>query len=132
MNNKNILIFFLIAFVLHIIITICSHNTPFKLYKNTHILLSSLLYSIILVSIIYFLKNNQESYRMLEISPAKKCSLGPYTWGSPDSDTYKFCTNPKNFDAIQEVSCSSGFLGAPVHFEYTAESDDMWENTRCS
>ena len=92
------------------------------------------LYNIVLTYRVYTKTHNiDENYRLLEISPAKKCSLGPYTWGSPDSELYKFCSNPETIKETQYLECQQpGFYGAPVHWDYTPESDDKWSNRRCS
>ena len=68
--------------------------------------------------------------RLLEISPAKKCELGIYTWGSKDSDTYKYCSDPKNWPSIASETCNKGFSGRPVIFEYTPDSNSTWDNDR--
>jgi hypothetical protein len=72
-----------------------------------------------------------ESFRMLTISPEKKCELGPYTWGPKDSPTFQFCSDPANRATIDAMTCANGFVGRPVHFNYTPESNAQWRNTRC-
>jgi hypothetical protein len=68
--------------------------------------------------------------RMLEITPTKQCDLGPYTWGSPDSARYKFCSKQTPSE-LSEVMCTNpAFHGRPVHFEYSPESDECWKNGR--
>jgi hypothetical protein len=68
---------------------------------------------------------------MLDISPASKCALGPYTWGSPNSEVYKYCSNPANAAAVARESCGRGYIGKPINFKYTPESNGKWENDRC-
>ncbi len=71
--------------------------------------------------------------RLFEPNPAWQCSLGPFGWGSPDSETYKFCSNPANLPAIAAtICCSPGFSGGlPLNFQYSTESNGNWKNTRC-
>ena len=72
-----------------------------------------------------------ENLRRLEITPAKKCDLGPYTWGPANSPTRQYCTDVSNQQAISEVMCDKpGFMGRPVHYFYTPESGKNWENPR--
>ena len=79
-------------------------------------------------------KKKNEPYRLLEITPAKKCCGGPYMWGNKNSPTFKYCSNPDNQDEISRVCCYGcrGFVGRPVSFSYTPESNAMWENERCN
>ena len=74
---------------------------------------------------------NFENLRRLEITPAKKCDLGPYTWGPANSPTRQYCTDVSNQQTISEVMCDKpGFMGRPVHYFYTPESSKNWENPR--
>lgn len=67
--------------------------------------------------------------RLFIVNPAYQCVGGPYTWGSKDSETYKFCSNMQN---NHEIQCNQpGFRGKPYHFRYSTESDSNWKNTRC-
>ncbi len=119
------LIFLLVVFMLNILI--------FKIVKQTdNMVLVAILYTIFLSFIIDLVCNCiKEEYRMLDISPASKCALGPYTWGSPDSALYKYCSNPANAPAIARESCGRGYIGKPINFKYTPESNGKWENDRC-
>lgn len=60
-------------------------------------------------------KNNKEKF-LMQIDPATKCCGGRYMWGSKDSDTFKYCSNPKNAERIKNTCCGSGFHGRPVHY----------------
>jgi len=88
---------------------------------------------LLLLLISLFVKKgaSKDGYELLEISPAKKCIGGPYMWGDVNSPTFKYCSDPKNQQAIQDVSCCAGFVGMPVKYTYTPESDDQWKNPRC-
>ena len=87
------------------------------------------LFAVIALYLISFV--NEDGYRLLEISPEKQCSLGEYTWGPKDSARYKYCSQQKVRNTTQQMTCNKGFVGAPVHFEYSPESNSNWENTRC-
>ena len=78
--------------------------------------------------------NQQNGTRLFQINPAWNCSLGPYGWGSPDSETYKYCSNPANFPAVAAtVCCTPGYGGGlPLNFTYSTESDGNWKITRCT
>ena len=92
----------------------------------------SILYALIAIIIFYITGFVKDDFRLLEISPEKKCRLGRYTWGDVDSPTYKYCTDPKNQAAINGMTCNAGFVGMPAHFQYTPESNSQWVNTRCA
>ncbi len=90
------------------------------------------IYICVITTLIFLtLNKKKENYKLLEITPAKKCVLGPYTWGKKDSELYKFCSDPKNFQEISRQTCKSGFHGVPVNWDYTPESDQNWDNKRC-
>lgn len=91
------------------------------------------IYIAIMTTLIFFkIKSNKENYRLLEITPSKKCVLGPYTWGKPDSALYKFCSSPEVQQEVARQTCPHGFYGVPVNWNYTPESDDKWKNRRCN
>ena len=112
--ETNYLYVFLVILTLLVILNISMSCTLSKLYNNTKP------------------QDVDENYRLLEISPEKKCVLGPYTWGPVDSPLYKFCSNPANQQKIDNVTCQAGFYGFPVKWDYTPESDDEWKNRRCN
>lgn len=73
-----------------------------------------------------------------EVTPAKKCEGYPYMQSS-DPELLNFCTNllstPEGVDKYDAVNCCGGcgYVGRPLAmFEYTPESNDKWENERCS
>jgi hypothetical protein len=95
---------------------------------------ATLIFTILLLILLRLFAKKGESkdgYQLLEISPAKKCIGGPYMWGDVNSPTFKYCSDPKNQQAIKDVSCCLGFVGMPVKYSYTPESDSQWENPRC-
>jgi hypothetical protein len=145
---KNV-IFFLIAFFLFVgmaeFAKYLNNNYSIPSHFKTEcpnyvfIAISAVVYISIILSLFYILgikegyENICSGTRMLQISPAHKCALGPYTWGSPDSEVYKYCSDPKNFQNIAAVNCDRpGFYGQPVNWSYTPESNSKWENERCN
>lgn len=92
------------------------------------------IYIAIMVTLVFFnvRTSKKENYRLLEITPSKKCVLGPYTWGKPDSPLYKFCSSPEVQQDVARQTCPHGFYGVPVNWNYTPESDDQWKNRRCN
>ncbi len=76
---------------------------------------------------------DKDNYRLLEITPAKKCCGGPYMWGNENSKVFKYCNDPANQDEISQVCCNCrGYSGRPLSFSYTPESNSLWENERCN
>jgi hypothetical protein len=65
-----------------------------------------------------------------ELTPEKKCDLGPYMYSS-NPERQKLCSQFSE-KQLGEYQCAKGFIGRPVHYEYTPESNDKWENPRCS
>jgi hypothetical protein len=71
-----------------------------------------------------------------QVTPAKMCQGFPYMQTS-DPELYNFCSKmlstPNGVNAYDMVNCSTpGFVGRPVHFQYTPESDANWSNQRCN
>ena len=68
-----------------------------------------------------------------EVTPAKRCEGGPYmTQSGPDHEMCKQLLATKEGNIQYNMyNCGSGFIGRPVHFEYTTMSDGMWENEMC-
>ena len=78
--------------------------------------------------------DKQEAF-LYQTTPAKKCSLGPYTWQG-DSETAKMCrelaSTPEGRAEIAKYQCGKGYVGQPGgEFVYTPDSDAEWQNARC-
>lgn len=132
MNVKENIIFVLLVMLLYLL----SVNLVSKIIEkgqNPHVVnfVSSIVFTFLLIFLIFrFMdskKRVKDSYQLLEISPSKKCIGGPYMWGDVNSPTYKYCSDPKNQQAIKDVSCCLGFVGMPVKYNYTPESDSQWK-----
>lgn len=69
-----------------------------------------------------------------EVTPVKRCEGGPYmTQSGPDHEMCKQLLATKKGDIQYNMyNCGSGFVGRPVHFEYTTMSDGMWNNEMCN
>jgi hypothetical protein len=139
-------IFFLIAFILFMSMfdvaknLSSSYNVPRSFQSNcpsyVFLAISAIIYIALLIILFNLLGlGKQENYRMLEINPATKCVLGPYTWGSPDSALYQFCSRPDVQAQTAKLKCGNGFVGRPVNWngqwDFTPQSNTEWANTRC-
>ena len=143
--------FFVINFVLFLFVAFSGH----VLSKNTKInaLLNIFIMGLVLsvaITLVYNYGCKSEgfsNYRTTdtvedssgwEITPAKKCCGVNLNWLDKNSDRYRYCSNPSNQGNIAAYCCQNGncgckgFVGKPVYFQYTPESNAMWENERCS
>jgi hypothetical protein len=55
---------------------------------------------------------------------------------SSDPKLFEYCSKllstPEGVKDFDTYNCSTpGFIGAPLHFEYTPESNAKWDNERC-
>jgi hypothetical protein len=139
LNTISQIIFFIGLVLLYLFLSMYSRDHNFS---NLTIIAISL---IIVLSIYGYIKiinpfKSCESYcentNLLEISPAKRCRGGPYTWQG-NSERAKMCrklaSTRDGMNLIKSYQCSCGFIGLPKRpFKFTPESNDNWENTRCS
>lgn len=134
-TSKNVL-FFLLVLVLYFVFV----RMAFWLVRERkQTSMAATLWSLLLFAVLFMLiskvmmkkSESKDGYQLLEITPAKKCIGGPYMWGDVNSPTYKYCSDPKNQQAIKDASCCVGFVGMPVRYTYTPESDAQWQNPRC-
>lgn len=70
-----------------------------------------------------------------EVTPAKRCQGYPYMTQS--GTDHEFCkqllSTQAGVNEYNDVNCGPAFPGRPLpFFEYTPESNDRWENDRCS
>ena len=72
--------------------------------------------------------SNKDGFHF-ELTPQKYCEGGDYMRSS-SPEKQKFCSQFSEVD-MSRYECPSGFVGAPVNWNYTPESDDKWQNTRC-
>lgn len=135
MDNKKRVLFVILVIVLYFVSVQMILNSVKKQGKKTIPVsaMATLIFTALLLLLLKLFSKGEEKdgYKLLEISPAKKCIGGPYMWGDVDSPTYKYCSDPKNQQAINDVSCCTGFVGMPVKYSYTPESDEQWKNPRC-
>lgn len=90
----------------------------------------SVLLLVVIAVVAFALYTNKYMEKFL-IDPLTKCCGGRYMWGSCDSPTFKYCSDPKNEEGIAKTCCSGGCHGKPLTFEYTPETDGQWNNPRC-
>ena len=135
MNYKKTVLFVFLVIVLYFIsVKMVVRATMYQICPHHKITaLAAVVFTAIVFLLAHFLMKCEikDGYRLLEISPAKKCIGGPYMWGDVNSPTYKYCSDPKNQQAIKDASCCVGFVGMPVKYTYTPESDSQWKNPRC-
>jgi hypothetical protein len=103
-----------------------------KLENTVSIFLMSFLGALLLMLIYKFSKiaHCQADGFNFEVTPAKKCQGGPYMWSSASKELQDYCNKleKKEYD---KVNCGNrGFIGRPIKFEYTPESNHKWENER--
>ena len=98
--------------------------------KSTSIATSFLLtLFLIIIYIGLYSKPTIDSFTF-EVTPEKKCCGGLYMLQN-DPEATEYCKNlPK--EVLDYYCCGTGFNGAPVHYEYTPESNSKWENKRCN
>lgn len=127
-------VFFLMMFFLFFLMTKFAHymNKKVNMNNNLQLVLVSLLYTLLVASVYYLASINSviDNYRMLEISPAAKCSLGP---GFVDEKTAKECQKlaqtPEGRAELASYSCPRGQYGRDyAPFEYTNLSNNCWQN----
>ena len=109
-----------------------------RMNHEVYLLLSAAVYAIIVLLVLHLLKLKENFH--FEVSPYKKCAGGPYMYSS-DPELKAFCDSiPQS--QLDQAFCnngvnngwdrkSHGFIGMPVHFDYTPMSDDKWENHMC-
>ena len=103
--------------------------------KSIGILVGSALVFTIVLAIIYSTsKVNQDNFHF-EVTPEKRCDGGEYLHQSGPTAEYckKLLSSPEGIREFSEYSClNPAFVGRPVHFEYTPESDAEWQDPRCN
>jgi|UniRef100_A0A6C0D0U1 hypothetical protein len=135
------LLIFIIIFILFYGSLKINQQFVYNNNKELYLILSALLSSAILVLILHY-ANLKENFHF-ELSPYKRCQGGPYMYSS-DPELKAFCDSIPQ-EQLNQAFCnngvnggkggwdrkSHGFIGMPVHFEYTPMSDDKWENHMC-
>lgn len=149
-NNVNIIVFTLVAVFGYGIAVLLTRYIPFE-YTPIPV---GLLYLSVLIITYYFLPSHgkvegfkakdaynrpiphydsyhQDGYsgnNLFEVTPAKKCCLFPNEPGCENiSQEEKDCVCCKGCGDTP----GSSFVGRPVFFDYTPESNSNWEWTRC-
>jgi hypothetical protein len=119
--------FFVINFILFIafayIISITTEKGYSKLAVYT---ISSIIYTLLLLSVKVSMSNKDNF--TFEVSPSKKC-CNNYLAGP---DCARFYNTEEGIQELHATCCGGGFSGRPVHYEFTPESDQNWENKRCN
>jgi hypothetical protein len=122
------LIFFVIVFLLFYITGKINTLVKFK-YQDVKLLVFSLVSTAIIVMVFYVGKIGDSSTKdsfSFEVSPEKLCQGGPYMYTS-NPERQRLCSQFSQQDLAQ-YNCGKGFVGAPVHWDYTSMSNDKWES----
>ena len=131
-SNKEVL--FLIVLIL-LFLTLNMTN----LHKNKvcSSMINTLIFSVLLIVLYSRLRNSNKDNFHFEVSGPKRCQGGPYMISSAPKELQDYCYNlwstPEGRREYAMMNCTApGFVGRPVHFDYTPESDDKWQNKRCN
>ena len=136
LSIKEICFFCLIFLIIGV--TLIGFNQTFSKSKGSSLIISAYVVSLSLVIIfllIYKLAkiaNCQTDGFHFEVSRSAKCRGYPYMQSSnPEllKECEKFLSSP---EGCKTASCDGMYVGKPVSFEYTPESNDNWENKRCN
>jgi hypothetical protein len=65
-----------------------------------------------------------------ELTPQKQCDGGPYMYSSNPAKK-ALCSKFSQSD-LDRYECGRGYVGRPVWWNYSPESDSKWQNGRCS
>ena len=90
----------------------------------------ALVFIVGIIAVAATVSRSKDKFRF-EVTPAKLCGGGMWKLGSKDSHLYKMCSK-MDPEYIAQYNCGAGFIGRPVKWSYTPESDDLWGNPRCS
>jgi len=101
-------------------------SDKYKTNINIVMLAGALVFGIILFGLMYVVNTNIDNFHF-ELTPIKKCQGGPYMYSS-DPERQKLCAHfsPKEYC---QYNCGRGFVGAPVHWNRSSESDSNWSNS---
>lgn len=139
LSTKEFIIFVLIFVILFLFTKRAMLMGPdMKIINTVVIIFISLFETILLILMYKYSKNNdcQSDGFQFELSEPKHCHGWPYMQTSASPEIQNYCKqlfsteNGKN--TYYSMNCSGGFVGRPVHFDYTSESNYMWENERCN
>ena len=100
--------------------------------------IASIIYTLLLLSIKISMtrndnKNSKDNFKSkdnftFEVTPSKKC-CNNYLAGP---ECARFYDTPEGIEELHATCCGGGFSGRPVHYEFTPESDQNWEDKRCN
>uniref|UniRef100_A0A6C0H4E2 Uncharacterized protein n=1 Tax=viral metagenome TaxID=1070528 RepID=A0A6C0H4E2_9ZZZZ len=135
LSIKEICFFCLIFLIIGV--TLIGFNQTFSNSKGLSLIISSYIVSLTLVIILLLIyklakiANCQTDGFHFEVSRSAKCRGYPYMQSSnPEllKECEKYLSSP---EGCKMASCDGMYVGKPVSFEYTPESNDNWENKRC-
>jgi hypothetical protein len=128
--------FFVVIFIQILLFSIAASHNAFA--HRSLLMVTSLLGTILLVIVYKFgqIPNCQKDNFDFRVSRPKLCQGGPYMLSSAPQEVQDYCNNlwstEKGRNEYASMNCTApGFVGRPLHFEYTPESNANWENERC-
>ena len=130
-NTVNV-IYYAIMFALYILLskfgscTVAGYSMGSDLCMITY----ALVFVVAMIGINYVIKRQKDNFTF-EVSPARQCAGPSYLWGCPGSPKYEMCSNLSP-EEVKRFSCGPGYNGGgEIDYQYTPESNYLWENTRC-
>lgn len=134
LTTKEILFFLLIMILMIVSAKGVMIFTPKKVDKDLMSVFGAFVTTIILLIIYKSISVCESSDQFslsdgFRVTPEKLCDGGEYMLTSAPKEVQEMCAKLANRRG--DVSCNTGFHGRPVHFEYSAMSDDNWQNTLC-
>lgn len=108
-----------------------------KLSTTFSLLITSVLTTLLLLLVYKYAKiSEQKDSFHFEVSGPKLCQGGPYMWSSASKEEQDYCnklmSTPEGQHEYAQMNCQSGFIGRPVHWDYSSLSNDKWENDTCN
>ena len=160
MSTRNDLIFFSLVFLVTVVMSLLGIGVGRKISPTSQVawsvgLIVSLLIGVAALFGIYKwgkVCGSNDGFHF-EVTPAKRCSLGPYmTQSGPNHELCKkMWSTPEGRDQIAYYTCLNGqcfspsqgdttgkpmgaglYSGMPIHMPMTPMSDSMWQNKMCN
>lgn len=119
---NGVLIAFQIIFTLFTIAAV-------SLWSNDGLLLKGWVIGVLVFFCISAVVSETSEGFLFELTPQKQCDGGPYMYSSnPAKQALCSKFTPKD---LSRYECSRGYVGRPVWWDYSAESNSDWKNGRC-
>lgn len=135
LSTKEIAFFVVIFILIFLFSMAASHNA----FAHRFVLVITSFLGTTLLAVIYKfgkIPNCQQDNFHFQVSKPKLCQGWPYMQTSAPKEIQEYCSKllstPEGKQKYDSMNCATpGFVGRPVHFEYTPESNANWKNERC-